>query len=127
MTLGLEQSTTILRLFQEALTNIAKHAQARSVHAELFANAQAVTLEVRDDGKGLTPEQLAKPASFGLRGMMERARALGGWLDVSGAPGRGTTVMASFPRKRQTRLEATDAGQGASDPAQAGELGDEAS
>jgi PAS domain S-box-containing protein len=103
MTLGLEQSTTILRLFQEALTNIAKHARAHSVHAELFANAQSVTFEVRDDGRGLTPEQLAKPASFGLRGMMERARALGGWVDVSGAPGKGTTVMASFPRKRQTK------------------------
>ena len=51
-------------------------------------------------GVGLADGALAKTASFGIRGMMERVRALGGWLDINGAPGKGTTVMLSIPRRR---------------------------
>lgn len=98
--LDIEQSTALYRVFQEALTNVTKHARATRVDAELFINASTVTLEVRDDGIGLAGGALDKRDSFGIRGMMERVRSLGGWLDVSGQPGKGTTVMVSIPRRK---------------------------
>jgi signal transduction histidine kinase len=98
--LDIEQSTALYRVFQEALTNVAKHARATRVDAELFISASTVTFEVRDDGDGLADGALDKHASFGIRGMMERVRSLGGWLDISGRPGEGATVMISIPRRK---------------------------
>jgi signal transduction histidine kinase len=98
LALGGGQATGVFRVFQEALTNVAKHSQAKSVDVQVFATEKLVTLEVRDDGVGVKPQDLAKPDSFGVRGMQERVHHLGGWLDVSGAPGRGTTIMLSIPR-----------------------------
>ena len=98
--LDIEQSTALFRVFQESLTNVAKYARATRVETELFATSTSVTLEVRDNGNGLAAGDLIKPTSFGIRGMMERVRALGGWLDISGPAGRGTTVMLSIPRRR---------------------------
>jgi signal transduction histidine kinase len=92
------QATGVFRVFQEALTNVAKHAQAKQVEVQMFATEKLVTLEVRDDGIGVRKQDLAKPESFGVRGMQERVHHLGGWLDVSGAPGKGTTLMLSIPR-----------------------------
>ena len=100
LALDIEQSTALFRVFQESLTNVAKYAKATRVETELFATPTSVTLEVRDNGVGLTEGALSKAASFGIRGMMERVRALGGWLDINGAPGKGTTVMLSIPRRR---------------------------
>jgi PAS domain S-box-containing protein len=100
LALDIEQSTALFRVFQESLTNVAKYAKATRVESELFATPTSVTLEVRDNGVGLAEGSLAKTASFGIRGMMERVRALGGWLDINGAPGKGTTVMLSIPRRR---------------------------
>jgi PAS domain S-box-containing protein len=100
LALDIEQSTALFRVFQESLTNVAKYAQATKVETELFATPTSVTLEVRDNGTGLAAGALEKSTSFGIRGMMERVRALGGWLDISGAPGKGTTVMLSIPRRR---------------------------
>jgi len=100
LALDIEQSTALFRVFQESLTNVAKYAKATKVETELFATPTSVTLEVRDNGVGLSEGALAKTASFGIRGMMERVRALGGWLDINGAPGKGTTVMLSIPRRR---------------------------
>jgi two-component system, NarL family, sensor histidine kinase UhpB len=59
---------------------------------------------VQDNGQGLDEKDLAKPESFGLRGMRERIGQLGGWIEMNGSPGRGTTIMLSIPRK-------TDAGK----------------
>ena len=56
-----------------------------------------MTLEIRDNGKGLPEKQTARPDAFGLRGMAERARVHGGWLEFSSQPGKGTTVMAAVP------------------------------
>ncbi|MDB5805660.1 MAG: hypothetical protein JWN73_2982 [Betaproteobacteria bacterium] len=100
LALDIEQSTALFRVFQESLTNVAKYAKATRVETELFATPTSVTLEVRDNGVGLADGALAKSTSFGIRGMMERVRALGGWLDINGAPGKGTTVMLSIPRRR---------------------------
>lgn len=99
VTMDLVQSTALFRVLQEALTNIAKHARASSVAVELFANGGSVNLEIRDDGIGLQEADKIKNTSFGLRGMLERVRALGGWLDISGSAGAGTTLMVSVPHR----------------------------
>ncbi len=100
LALDIEQSTALFRVFQESLTNVSKYARATRIETELFATPTSVTLEVRDNGTGLASGDLMKPSSFGIRGMMERVRALGGWLDISGPAGQGTTVMLSIPRRR---------------------------
>lgn len=99
VTMDLVHSTVLFRVLQEALTNIAKHAHASSVAVEMFANSGSVNLEIRDDGIGLQEADKTKSTSFGLRGMLERVRAIGGWLDISASPGAGTTLMVSVPRR----------------------------
>lgn len=96
--IDLDAATALFRIFQEALTNIAKHAAAKRVEAHLFANPEMLTLEVRDDGRGLDPASLDKTGSFGVFGMHQRVLNLGGWMEIDGAPGRGTTLMVSLPR-----------------------------
>jgi len=107
LALDLERSIAIFRIFQEALTNVFKHAQATQVDVDLFADDNTLSLEVRDNGIGLSSDALRKQTSFGLRGMMERVHDLGGWMDISGSPTtgtppfRGTTLMISIPLNPQ--------------------------
>lgn len=84
------------RTAQEALTNVAKHAQARTVDIDLSDEEGVLTLEVKDNGRGLDGDALRKAQSFGLLGLRERAAKVGGWLDVSSSP-RGTSVILSVP------------------------------
>jgi two-component system, NarL family, sensor histidine kinase UhpB len=84
------------RTAQEALTNVAKHAEATAVDIELSDLEGVLTLEVNDNGRGLESEALRKSQSFGLLGLRERAAKVGGWLDVSSSP-RGTSVILSVP------------------------------
>ncbi len=93
-----ESSNALFRVFQEAMTNVTKHAAATRVDVELFATEGEVTLEVRDDGRGFDGAALAKSGSFGVRGMRERIERLGGWIEVASIPGKGTTVMVGIPR-----------------------------
>ena len=97
-----ELSTALFRILQEALTNIVKHAQATRVDVELFVTENELSLEVRDNGRGIENADKLKDTSFGLRGMQERVAAFDGWVDVSGSTGSGTTVMVSIPRGNQT-------------------------
>jgi signal transduction histidine kinase len=85
------------RTTQEALTNIGKYAQCTRVQIDLSDAEGVLTLEVTDNGQGLEPQALAKSQSFGIRGLKERARTVGGWLDVSSTTGRGTSVILSVP------------------------------
>ncbi len=90
-------SATLFRIFQETLTNIAKHAGASLVRVD-FSEAEGwLELQVRDDGRGITRDDRLKPKSFGIRGMLERARILGGKVEISGAPGQGTTISVCLP------------------------------
>ncbi|WP_034410257.1 hybrid sensor histidine kinase/response regulator [Derxia gummosa] len=82
---------------QEALTNVMKHSRATSAHVELFIDADNLTLEIGDNGQGVQPDQPSSHhAHFGIVGMRERARHLGGWFELSTSPG-GTCVMLSLP------------------------------
>jgi PAS domain S-box-containing protein len=92
-----EVSTAIFRIFQEALTNVARHAQASRVDVRVVRAADRLRLEVHDDGKGIPPEALSSTASLGLLGMRERARRLNGSVAVSAAPEGGTRVVAEVP------------------------------
>ena len=85
------------RTAQEALTNIHKHAQAQRVLIDLSDHEQVLTLEISDDGQGIAPHMLEKPRSFGIKGLQERARRVGGWMDISSRPGHGTSVILSLP------------------------------
>ena len=85
------------RTAQEALTNVHKHAQASRVHIDLSDHEGVLTLEVSDDGRGIAPGMLKKPRSFGLKGLEERARRGGGWLDISSRPGQGSSVIMNLP------------------------------
>jgi signal transduction histidine kinase len=87
-----DHAAALFRIFQEALTNIAKHAGATRVSVTLRVERRQLVLAIRDNGRGIQPADRLKPRSFGLRGMSERARALGGTLALSAAPGGGTMV-----------------------------------
>jgi signal transduction histidine kinase len=90
-----ELESTIYRLVQEALTNVIKHGRAERVEIEVRAEPDRVTVEVQDDGVGFDPA--LTPPGFGLIGMRERLELAGGSLDLTSAPGRGTTLRADLP------------------------------
>lgn len=90
--------TVVFRVFQEALTNVVRHAGAARVDVSLEEREGHVVLEVRDDGRGITPEEIDDPRSLGLLGIRERARRLGGTVAFArGEPG-GTVVTLRLPR-----------------------------
>gem|GEM_PF-1473939 len=93
-----EVSTTLFRIFQECLTNIARHAHATKVEASLQLDAGWATLRVEDNGRGLTEAEIASPESLGLLGMKERAALQGGEIVFQGRPGEGTLVEMRIPR-----------------------------
>jgi signal transduction histidine kinase len=90
----------LLRVAQEALANVRKHASARRVRLTLSYLGDATLLDVRDDGDGFDPAVAAcnRSGGFGLAGMRERIAGCGGALTVETAPGQGTTVVAALPR-----------------------------
>jgi len=92
-----EVSAALFRIAQELLTNVMRHAAASQVHMRLYQDDGSVTLEVTDNGKGITREGMTRPHSFGLRGMQERASLLGGRFHIEGASGGGTRACASLP------------------------------
>lgn len=97
VTLSHAGSTAMFRIFQEILTNVARHARASVVHITLQEQAGSLVLEVRDNGRGVTDAELADPHSLGLVGMRERALLLGGETIFTGNPGTGTAVRVRIP------------------------------
>jgi signal transduction histidine kinase len=97
ISLDADLSTALFRIFQEALTNVARHSGAREVCVHLSADADSSTLEVEDNGKGIEKEQTLGSKSLGLLGMRERAQMFGGRITVTGTPGRGTIVTVEIP------------------------------
>ena len=97
---GERWAIAVFRIFQEMLSNVARHAQAKAVRIRLYVDgppAPVLHLEVRDDGVGAAPASLAHPRSYGVMGMRERAGHFGGTLRITGAPGQGTCVRLTMP------------------------------
>ena len=92
-----DTSTALFRIFQEILTNVARHAQASRVRVKLRKEEDAFVLIVSDNGRGFTATSSPKPKSFGILGMGERAEALGGRVEISSGLAQGTTVTVSLP------------------------------
>jgi PAS domain S-box-containing protein len=92
-----KRSIALFRIFQEALTNVARHAQATTVDVSMRRENDDVLLEIRDNGTGIEPNAEQKTGSFGLIGMRERAILLGGRLEITSIKGRGTTVLVRMP------------------------------
>ena len=97
LSLSRDQSTALFRIFQESLTNVARHAQATKVWVNLSEEEDAVVLEVEDDGVGFSPDRIAERRSLGLLGMRERVAAFGGEIEFAGVPGQGTAVVVRIP------------------------------
>jgi PAS domain S-box-containing protein len=91
------RSTAIFRIFQETLTNIARHANATNVEILLKANPTEVELIVRDNGRGIMEKEIFNPKSFGLMGIKERVNSFGGDAEIYGTENEGTTVKVSIP------------------------------
>jgi PAS domain S-box-containing protein len=95
--LSREQSTAVFRIFQEALTNILRHAQATTVDTTMKAEAGEFVLEIIDNGRGITENEKSGLQSLGLLGMQERAHLIGGKINVTGVEGKGTVITVQIP------------------------------
>ncbi len=97
ISLNPDQATTLFRVFQEALTNICKHAQASQVTVELKQLGWNVMLNISDNGKGMEQSDRLKPNSFGLRGMLERIESLQGTLLITAKKNMGSFISIQIP------------------------------
>jgi signal transduction histidine kinase len=92
-----ERSTALFRIFQELLTNVARHANATRVNAKLSEGETALALSVEDNGRGITKKEIESPRSLGFLGLRERVLAFGGTIEVNGEEGTGTNVSVTIP------------------------------
>ena len=95
--LDASSSTVLYRIVQEALTNVFRHSNASRVEIRLRQRSGDVLLEVRDDGRGITPAEVSSSTSLGLMGIRERAAMIGGSAEFEGIPDRGTIVSVRIP------------------------------
>jgi signal transduction histidine kinase/putative methionine-R-sulfoxide reductase with GAF domain len=91
------RATTVFRICQEALTNVARHAQATKVDISLRMAGRKLVLKVRDNGRGISEDAVADPQSVGLLGMRERVLSWGGEVQIQGVEGKGTVVTVHLP------------------------------
>lgn len=91
------QSIALFRIFQEALTNVARHAGASNVRIQVHIAPDCAAMTITDNGKGLDPAAARRPDAHGVHGMYERIHALGGSIRLDGAPGRGTQLSVKIP------------------------------
>lgn len=92
-----DRATAIFRILQETLTNISLHAHATQVEIKLETDLNILQLTVQDNGRGIPAKYWTNPRSYGIRGMIERARHFGGEVRISGQPGEGTRVHVCMP------------------------------
>ena len=96
--LDIERSTAIFRIFQETLTNVLRHAKAKNINVRIEEKDAMVTVQIKDDGIGITPDQISDIKSLGLLGMRERARAWKGDVNIEGTHNQGTIVTINIQR-----------------------------
>lgn len=94
-----ERATAVFRIVQESLTNIVRHANASKIQLSLDKSGDSLQIQITDNGIGMSAEALKKSRSFGIAGMRERVRLLGGEMNISGSPGRGTKLKIAIPLK----------------------------
>ena len=94
-------SLTVFRVFQEALTNVARHADATEVRVSIKKNSTFVEMTVADNGKGISKKRLSGLQSFGIIGMRERVYSFGGNLVITGEKKKGTKVSVTIPIRRK--------------------------
>ena len=92
-----ECETAVFRILQEALTNVARHANATQVDIKFEEKDGSLLLEVKDNGRGIDEKELSKARSFGILGIQERAFLLGGEVDIHGEPQKGTKISLRIP------------------------------
>jgi two-component system sensor histidine kinase UhpB len=92
-----ERSTMLFRIVQEALTNVVRHAGAAQVRVTVTRRGAGLLVQVHDDGKGIDAERLLNKESWGIRGMLERARHFNGELSIAGSRDGGTTLSLALP------------------------------
>ena len=95
--LSTEKKIAIFRIFQEAMTNIARHAEARSVCVDLERREDDVMVTIKDDGMGFSADLIEQMQSLGLLGMYERALVMGAHFEIESKPGQGTTIILQVP------------------------------
>lgn len=105
--LDADLSIAIFRIFQETLTNISKHANASCIKVKLSEAKEIVSLDIVDNGDGITDSDLNKPNSFGIRGMRERCQQLKGTFQIANNPSGGTKVEIRIPIEEKTNLPQT--------------------
>jgi signal transduction histidine kinase len=98
--LDIDVATTMFRIFQEILTNVARHSRATRIDVDLLVEAEKVALDVSDNGVGITDSDMSGKKSLGLLGMHERALLFGGDVKITGTPSHGTRVSVSIPLKK---------------------------
>ena len=101
-----DAATTVFRIFQEVLTNVLRHSQAANIYVKLLEFPDHLELNVVDDGRGITEDEKQNTRSFGLLGMKERALLVGGDVSITGAAGKGTTVVVTIPLSRESESHA---------------------
>ena len=92
-----ERTTAVYRILQETFTNVARHARASRVTANLKKEKNILKLRISDNGIGITQEEISNTQSFGLIGIQERAEVFGGNVKITGKKGKGTTLVATIP------------------------------
>jgi signal transduction histidine kinase len=106
-----QQQTGVFRIFQEALTNVARHAQATAVRISLVQRAGTFELRVQDDGRGITEAQVHAPGALGLLGMRERASLIAGTFGIARHRPNGTIVTVKVPIPARPRRAMRRAGR----------------
>jgi two-component system, NarL family, sensor histidine kinase UhpB len=104
LSLPFDLATPLFRVCQEALTNVTRHASATNVSIQLACSPSHISLSIKDNGRGITEEEINRHGSLGLLGMKERISILGGTLDVEGKPGVGTALTIRIPLKRYPEI-----------------------
>lgn len=101
ITLNSDTETALFRIFQEALTNVARHSNANKVKVSLKKNEREIELQIFDNGKGITRNQIDSPNSLGILGMKERALLFGGEFVIKSPMNKGTLIIVKIPLKEQ--------------------------
>jgi len=96
-TLPQANALALFHICQEGLANAAKHAAAERVDVNVWVTSERAVMEIHDNGKGFAVEKMSTTIGHGLSNMQTRAHAVGGDVDISSAPGEGTTVLAWVP------------------------------